>query len=397
MYLTLSQPRLAHALTQVSHIAAHKSSALPILTQLVLSATPGWLEITASNGELGIHTRLEAEVAAVGQALLPARLLTDFVRDLPDASLTLAIPAPTDPHAAHVRCGQARATIKQIASPADEFPHVARVHEEATDELLVLDGELLSEIVSQVCFAAATDGSRPVLTGVYLDMRAGQAVFAAADAFRLATRTVLVPDTERTGSWIIPARTLVCLARLLASESSVQMLLSNHGKQILFHTTHLDLVSPLLEGVYPDIRQVIPTQIATRAVISTREFASAVRLMQPFGQHQVQLSLTQNATDGELTLTVTAPDVGTTDIRLSAAITGVDQSLHLTLTYLADALAAISTPDMCLELVNDRHPLLLKPVGSLDAVQVIMPRLIAATSMKVVATASASGSSVATH
>lgn len=398
MYLTLSQPRLRQALTQVSHVAAQKTSVLPILTQAVFTATPGLLEITASNGEQGIHVRLEAEVDAPGQALLPARLLTDFVRDLPDAPLTLALPAPTDPTSALLRCGQARATIKQTAFPVEEFPQVAHLETGMADELLALDGELLREMIRQVCFAAATDASRPVLTGVHLDIRAGQATFAAADAFRLATRTLQIADQQRTGSWIIPARALIELARLLPAESSVQVLLTGQGKHLLFHTPHLDLVSPLLEGTYPDIRRAIPAQIVTRVMVPTQAFVAAARLMQPFGANQVRISLTRQNASGFLVLEMTAPDVGTTDMRLPVSLSGPEQSLLLHLPYLTEALAAIPTSEVCLELGGERNPLVLKPAGSLDALHVIMPLQVASSPLPPAAThTTPASSSVTVH
>jgi DNA polymerase-3 subunit beta len=278
-----------------------------------------------------------------------------------------------------------RALLKHPAFATDEFPRIARPDGE-TEELLALDGELLHEIVGQICFAAATDDSRPVLTAIHLELCAGQATFAAADAFRLATRTLPVPDSQRRGSWLIPARTLICLGRLLPAESSVQFLLA--GQQILFHTPYLDLSSPLLAGTYPDIRQVIPTESLTRLVIQTRELAGAVRLMQSFGQSLAQLSFEQHAGQ-ELTLSVTAPEVGTTDVHLMGVLTGHTQRLSLSLAHLGEALAAVSTSQVQIALTSERQPMLLTPVGSVQTVQVLMPRQLPPKAASAAATAAA--------
>src|SRR5437660_4923659 len=137
---------------------------------------------------------------------------------------------------------------------------------------------MLKEMIEEVAFAAADDDSRPVLTGVLVQVSDERLTFAAADAFRLAVRVAPLPgDDHPRGDSLIPARTLTELARILPSEGPVEMIVTPNRSQVLFHTASLDLVSRLIEGSFPNFRQIIPQEHTTRAVVETKEFAAAVK------------------------------------------------------------------------------------------------------------------------
>src|SRR5947208_17116000 len=159
---------------------------------------------------------------------------------------------------------------------ASEFPLIPNA--EDGEPPVVLDATLLKEMIAEVAFAAADDDSRPVLTGVLVQVGGEKITFAAADAFRLAVRVAALPgDDHPRGDILIPARTLTELGRILPPEGTVQMIVTPNRSQVLFHTEQLDLVSRLIEGNFPNYRQIIPKEHTTRAVVDTKTFDARVK------------------------------------------------------------------------------------------------------------------------
>src|SRR5581483_2512422 len=146
---------------------------------------------------------------------------------------------------------------------------------------------------------------------------------------------------EGHGSILIPARTLTELARILPSEGIVEMIVTPNRSQVLFHTEHIDLVSRLIEGTFPNIRGVIPKEYTTRAVVETKEFAAAVKTVTPFARDssnitRVKINGGEGAEAGSLTMEATAEDVGSNVSTINAAVDGPEQQIIFNVKYLTD-------------------------------------------------------------
>jgi DNA polymerase-3 subunit beta len=237
----------------------------------------------------------------------------------------------------------------------------------------------LKEMIEQVAFAAADDDSRPVFTGVHVEFANEQVTFAAADAFRLAVRAAALPSDEQAhDNILIPAKTLNELARILPSEGAIQMIVTPNRSQVLFHSDHVDLVSRLIEGTFPNFRQIIPKEHSTRAVIETKEFAAAVKTVVPFARDssniaRVKVSGGNEGEPGTLTIEATAEDIGSLVSTINAAVDGPEQQIIFNVKYLSDVLAVLDTPEVALEVTSAARPGVIKPVGPADYTYVIMP------------------------
>ncbi len=246
---------------------------------------------------------------------------------------------------------------------------------------MILDAGQLKEMIAQIAFAAADDDSRPVFTGVHVEVNNEQLTFAAADSFRLAVRSAELPGSDQArGTLLIPARTLTELARILPSEGAVQMIVTPNRSQVLFHTEQMDLVSRLIEGTFPNFRQIIPKDHTTRAVIETKEFAAAVKSVTPFARDSsniARVKINGGGNDGlepgTLTIEANAEDIGNNISTINAAVDGPEQQIIFNVKYLADVLAVIDTPEVALEVTSAARPGVIKPVGSADYTYVIMP------------------------
>jgi len=370
--ITCKQQDLSRGLSVVSHAVSSRST-LPILANILLSTDNGRLRLYATNLEIGINCWIDADVHEEGTTTVPAKLITDLVNSLPQAPVDISV--PEDSHTMNVKSLRSSANIKGM--DPSEFP--LSPNTEGSDPAIVIDAAQLKEMISEVAFAAADDDSRPVLTGVLVQVSTGKLTFAAADAFRLAVRaSSLTDDAVLRNDILIPARTLTELSRILPSEGSVSMIVTPNRSQVLFHSENIDLLSRLIEGTFPNFRQIIPKDHTTRAVVETKEFAAAVRSVAPFARDssniaRIKINGGGGAEPGALTIEATAEDVGDNVSTINAAVDGPEQQIIFNVKYLAEVLAVVDTPEIALEVTSAARPGVVRPVSSADYTYVIMP------------------------
>ena len=373
MKVICKQQDLSRGLSTVSHAVSNRST-LPILSNILLTTDQGHLKLSATNLEIGINCSIDAEIYEEGSTTIPAKTFIDLVNSLRPGQVELTVPAET--HEINIKSTGSNANIKGM--DPSEFPLIPTA--EGGEEPIILDASQLKEIISEVVIAAADDDSRPVLTGVLVEVMNEQMTFAAADAFRLALRVAALPGHDVAHSSIlIPAKTLSDLARILPSEGAVQMVVTPNRSQVLFHTEYIDLVSRLIEGTFPNIRAAIPKEHTTRAVIETKEFAAAVKTVTPFARDSSNITRIKIAAGdesnggGTLTLESTAEDVGSNITTINAAVDGPEQQIIFNVKYLTDVLAILNTPEVALEVSSPARPGVLRPVSAEDYTYVIMP------------------------
>ena len=374
MKITCKQQDLSRGLSAVSHAVSNRST-LPILANILVATDHGRLKLSATNLEIGINCWVDAQVHEEGTTTVPAKLLTDFVNSLPQAPVDITIPEGSNTMS--IKSLRSSANIKGM--DASEYPLIPSA--EGGEEPVLLDAALLKEMIEEVAFAAADDDSRPVFTGVLVQVGDEKITFAAADAFRLAVRIASLPgDDHPRGDILIPARTLTELARILPAEGAVQMIVTPNRSQVLFHTEQIDLVSRLIEGTFPNFRQIIPKEHSTRAVVETKEFAAAVKSAALFARDSSNITRIKiNPGDsgglepGAITVEATAEDLGDNISTINAAVDGPELQIIFNVKYLADVLSVIDTPEVALEVNAPTRPGVIKPVGSADYTYVIMP------------------------
>lgn len=373
MKLSCLQENLKRGLAIVGHAVAGKST-LPVLSNILLATDDGRLKLAATNLEIGITCWIGAKIDEDGAITIPAKLLSDYVSGLPNDKISLTLDARTQ--TAQLSCARFDASIKGIE--AEEFPVIPTVSDRAPTVRFPPD--LLRQAIDQVSFAAATDDTRPVLAGVLIRLKGKSATFAAADGFRLALRTIELPEAVAEPiDVIVPARALTELARIIGDvESPVEVTITPSGGQVLFHTESIDLVSRLIEGRYPDIERIIPASYATRTVLETQDFAKAVKLASFFAtasSNIVRLTIEPGGElgPGKLTISANAAEVGDNKGSLDGMVHGEGGQIALNVKFLAEALNAIKTPQIAIETQTPQNPGVFKPVGADGYIHVVMP------------------------
>jgi len=373
MKLSCLQENLKRGLAIVSHAVAGKST-LPVLSNILLASDGGRLRLAATNLEIGITSWIGAKIEEEGAITIPAKLFSDVVGSLPNDKINLSLDVRTQ--TLNLTCARFETNIKGVE--ASEFPTIPTIADRAPVALFPPD--LLRAAIDQVAFAAATDDTRPILQGVQLRLRDNRATFAAADGFRLAQRVVELPEpVAEPQELIIPARALIELARIVGDgESSVEMIVTPGGGQVLFHTETVDLVSRLIDGKFPDVERVIPQSYLTRTVLDTQELTKAVKLASYFANASANIVRLQMEPGGELgpghlTISANAAEVGDNKGQVDAMIHGENGQIALNVRFLADAIAAIPTPQVALETQTAQNPAVFRPVGADGYIHIVMP------------------------
>ncbi|NJO05189.1 MAG: DNA polymerase III subunit beta [Chloroflexaceae bacterium] len=380
MKLSCLQENLKRGLSTVSHAVAGKSP-LPVLSNILLATDGGRLKLAATDLEIGITCWIGARVEENGAITVPAKLFTDVINNLPNDKVTLTLDARTQ--SLKVECGRFTSNIKGIE--ADEFPPIPTIDDR--EPTVKLPPDILRHAIDQVAFAAANDESRPVLTGVLMRLHDTMVVLAAADGYRLATRTIAVPvgainPAPESNEFIIPARALSELARTLGdTNADVSITATASGGQVLFHTENVDLVSRLIDGKFPDFERIIPPSYQTRTLLDTQELSKAVKLAALFAsasQNVVKLTMESGGDlgPGKLIISANAAEVGDNQGELDGLVSGAGGQIALNVKFLNEALSVIKTPQVALETQSAQSPGVFKPVGQDDYVHIIMPMTI---------------------
>ncbi len=364
------QEHLKRTLAKALHAVAPKST-MPILGHVLLVAEGSQLTISATNLEIGIAVTVAAKIARPGAIALPAKLLSDVVGSLPNEAIALAM----DPRAMSVTltCGAFEATIKGIA--AEEFPSIPTIAGRAAAATFA--PEALCSAVSQVAFAASSDDTRPVLTGMRISLAGTVASFAAADSFRIAFRIIaLETAVAAPAEVVVPARAMTTLGKVLADvDGTVEQLVDDD--YVIFRADEVELVARCIEGAYPAVDRYLNLAFGTVAEISTKELARAIKLASYFATTSaniVRLQLSPVAVGaGKLTISANAAEVGENSSAHDAAIRGAGGIVALNVTFLADGIDAISTPTIAIHYNTPQQPIVLKGVGDETYTHVAMP------------------------
>ncbi|MFQ5861184.1 MAG: DNA polymerase III subunit beta [Dehalococcoidia bacterium] len=375
MQLSCLQENLSKGLAVVGRAVATRTT-LPI-TQNILMATDGSrLRLSATNLEIAITTWLGAMVEEEGTITVPARLLTDFTSSLPAERIEVS--ATARPRALLLKC--ARFEARMNGTDAEEFPPIPTVQEGLA---ATIDPQVLRTAIGQVAFAAATEESRPVLTGVKVELEEDRFTFAAADGFRLAVhRGQLASAVSEPVDFIVPARTLQELNRLLAEqEEPVELMATPARSQVLFRLQNVEMVSQLIQGTFPNYQQLIPQSYTTRVVVDGQEFQRAARTAAIFardGSGIVRLQATPGpeGTSGRLVVSSRAEELGEDQAEVDAKVEGEETKIAFNSKYLLDVLGVMERGEVVLETSSPSSPGVFRLPDSEVYVHVVMPMFV---------------------
>lgn len=358
---------LVDALGNATRAVTTRGGALPVLSGVKAVLSGDRLVLTGSDLDLTIQVEVTVAGGADGVAVMPARLLADIVRAL-------------EPGAVHVDAGEADAEISSGRShfsvrllPADDFPRVADL---PADEV-ALDAASLVDALRQVVPAASHDDARPVLTGVLMAAEGDGLRLVATDSYRLAVRDLPGVSVLQEGqSVLVPSRALGELARLLAGAERVSLRLGERDAGFEIGgsgpgATTTRLTTRLIEGQFPNYRQLIPDRHPNRLIVGREPLLDALRRVKLLARETIPVRLALRE-DG-LQLTAVTQDVGQAEEELEAKYEGSELQISFNPEYLADGIEAVAGDEVALETIDAVKPAVVRSVERSDYLYLLMP------------------------
>ncbi len=374
MKVTCAQNDLARGLGIVGRAVAARSP-LPITANVLIASDEGRLKLSATNLEITISCWLDADFEEDGAITVPARLLSDFVGTLPNDRISMTV----SPRSRQVKLECARNEASIGGLDADDFPPPPVVKDGIDVQI---DAKALRQAIAQTVFAAATDDSRPVLTGVDTKFDGKTLTLAASDGFRLSVYKLTLDESVEGTEIVVPAKALAELSRLLGEEDGPITLRTNAAKsQVLFRLQNAEMIAQLIQGTFPNFNQLIPASYTSKAVAEVGEFLRETRTASVFARDgsgivRLVVSPGEGAAMGKVVISARAEEVGDNEGEIDAAVEGEGVKIAFNGKYLQDVLQALEGGQLAMETTGPSSQGVFKTVGDENYVHVIMPMFV---------------------
>lgn len=365
MNLTISKEQIINGLQAVQNVVSTRTT-LPILSNVLIRAEGNRVEFTATDLDVTITCAVEASVKKPGATTVPVKKLFGIVRELNNPEIEIEV---DDKHTCSVRSGASFYKINGLS--ADEFPPAPKFKE---DKKIVLPQEKIKGMMKKTSFAISTDESRYVLNGIFISLKEHKMTMVATDGRRLALVDEEVDVSEKSqGEFIVPAKAVNELNRLLSDKGEVEVKYSENQAAFTLKDEKgfsILIVSKLIEGNYPNYRQVIPGEAKERVALIREEFLHALKraeIMTSEKSNSVKLTFSKN----NLAITANSPEVGEARESLAINYKGKEMAIAFNPKYMIDPLNALPDDEVFLELIDELSPGVFKINGPF--LYVVMP------------------------
>ncbi len=372
MHIICTQENLNQGINIVEKIVG-RNTTLPILNNILLKTEKGGIKLSSTNLEIGINCWIRAQVKEEGGITVPAKAISSFVSSLPKENLTLKVTKDK----LDISCREFRAEIKGMGEK--DFPLIPKIKERPT---LTLKTQDIKQACGQVVQAAALTESRPEIAGVLFDILPSGFTLVATDTYRLARKIVKKENPIKQGiSVIVPSATVQEFIRIF-SELKQDLDIIFDKNQILFSYESstqpiiaIHLFSRLIEGKYPDYKEIIPESFETELEFSRVELINKIKVVSPFSSKVNDIKI-ELENEELVKISTISPELGasTADIKTKTSKkTASLNQITFNYRYLLDGLENIPTKKVILRLNTENSPAALKPEGDRSFLYLIMP------------------------
>jgi DNA polymerase-3 subunit beta len=364
MKLALSTSELLNQLQTVTRVASSRS-AVQALSGVLISVPEESPQLLATDMEIGLRVPLDAEVIRPGSVVLPARLLLDVTRSLPTDRLTMEL--RSSERDVELICGSATFHLRTLR--VEDFPTLP---EPSEDTRVTVPAEAFVQTISRVARSASRDETRPVLTGILMSAGEQELRMVATDSYRLSVKqTRLESPLQGSLEANVPARALQELARIAQQPASESLTVSVGQNQVVFELGEVVLSSRLIDGQFPNYRQLLPETVEHELRLSTTELSGVVRRISLLAQKNAPLRL--SFSDGTLTISAQTPEVGEASEAIPVPFHGELFEIGFNPEFLRDGLETVESEEFVLKLISPLRPGLIESPESGDFVYLIMP------------------------
>lgn len=356
MRIRAERDDLADVLSRAGRAVGTRSP-LPILQGVLVDVTGKTMRVTGTDLEVTVRTELEVETMDEGTTVIPSRLATEAVRKLPPGAIVLE----AKDGEVEITGGGPRFRFRELS--VDEFP---KLEEPDLDGAAGVDGDAFAAALDQVVVAASTDDARPILTGVFFEQEQGNLRLVATDSYRLAVRDVPAVDAELNG--LVPVRALKELGRTVGA-SDLQVAVGD--RETAFSSSRGTLTARLIEGTFPNYRQLIPESYPSRLTVAREALLEAIDRASLVAEDHIPIRL--NLSPGGVELSVSRQDVGGETEHVDAEYVGEEMTIAFNSRYLNDGVGAVDDETVVLDVLDPLKPGVLRGSESEEFLYLLMP------------------------
>jgi DNA polymerase-3 subunit beta len=365
MKLSISSSHLLSQLQTAARVASTRSAVQALSGIMISAPVDSSPELLATDMEIGLRVPLTADVVRPGVAVLPARLLLDVARSLPNDELTMELRSAEQD--VELTCGATTFHLRTLRS--EDFPTLPSP---SPENRVSLPADAFVQTINRVARSASRDETRPVLTGILMSASGQELRMVATDSYRLSVKETRL-ESPLSGSLEanVPARALNELARIAQQPDAGSLSVSVGQNQVIFEIGEIVLSSRLIDGQFPNYRQLLPETVEHTLRLASAELTDVVRRISLLAQKNAPLRL--SFTEGTLTISAQTPDVGEASEAIPVPFHGEPFDIGFNPEFLRDGLESIDTDELVLKLISPLRPGLIESPDTGDFVYLIMP------------------------
>lgn len=362
MHFICSQKNLMHSISIVQKSVSTKTT-LPILKGIYLEAYSNNLKLVGTDLEIGIENIIEAQVHQEGTVVIDARLFSEIIRKLPDEDVELKL---QENNQLLIKCDTTEFNI--LCSDATDFPELPIIEEEQCHQI---SQELFRNMIRQTVFATSQDESRPILTGVLMEIENDRLNMVALDGYRLALRSGKINSVD-SNRVVIPAKTLNEISRIMNSDDDEPINIIFTENQGLFTIGNTKLISRLLEGEFINYNQILPKEHQSQIKVSTKRLLNSIERASLLAREGKNNLVKFTINDDKMVITSNS-EIGKVYEEISIELEGADLEIAFNSKYFIDALKAVDEEEVYLEFTTNISPGIIKPVNNQNYVYLVLP------------------------
>lgn len=374
MKFSCNQDTFSKYLNILSRVVSSKPG-LPILNNIFLQTEKGKLIMKATDLELSITTWIGADVEDEGKITLPARQLSEFVNSIPEEIVNVEVEKQ------NFNISTSNNTASFNTMPSDDFPSIPEIGKKDEPFIEINSADLVMAI-NRVAFAAATDDIKPVLTGVKVEVDEDGVSFVATDGLRLSKQVIKTAKGDKAKSFLVPVRAFNELSHIInemgGEEELISIYLIEEKNQVMFRVGDIDLISRLIDGEFPEYKQIIPTGYKTKSEIDREAFLNSLKVVNIIARSVLgnKMILDIDAKGDKISLSATQADLGKNESHFSSKVEGEDLKIAFSSKLLTDILTHVDTNELIFECSEAVRPGVFKIKGDEEFIHLVMPMML---------------------
>lgn len=374
MKFSCNQDTFSKYIGLVSRIVSNKPG-LPILNNVYFESKDGKLMMKASDLELSLSTWIGADISEDGKTTVPAKQLSEFINNVPEEKVDIEVVSQNF----DISTSNNSASFNTM--PSDDFPAIPEIDENEKEVFRINKGDFVSSI-NRVAFAVATDDIKPVLTGVKIEVEGDSVSFVATDGLRLSRQSVKIENANQDRSILVPVRALSEMSYIVSSldteEEVVHIYYLEDKNQVLFRFADVDLYSRLIDGEYPEYKQIIPTGYGTRCMINRGDFSKSIKVVNIIARSVLgnKMILDILPEEGKISLSAVQSDLGKNNSNFPCTIEGKELKIAFSAKLLSDVLDHIDSDKVIFECSEAVRPGVFKLEGDDNFIHLVMPMML---------------------